>query len=158
MRKTPSPRSGQLVIGIALLALGWASIVLSVRYEFLVPPSFALEVTGGALLLVGVAMLILAFKEIPSTYHIKGLVTSGVYAKIRNPIYLGFVLMVVGVAVLSRGVLAFIWAFASVFVLYWTARSEESDSERIFGERYILYKSSVPMFLPRFWHTKNRSP
>jgi hypothetical protein len=38
-------------------------------------------VTGGALLLVGVAMRILAFKEIPSTYHIKGLVTSGVYAK-----------------------------------------------------------------------------
>jgi hypothetical protein len=53
MRKTPSPRSRQLVIGIALLALGWASIVLSVRYELLVPPSFALEVTGGALLLVG---------------------------------------------------------------------------------------------------------
>jgi uncharacterized membrane protein HdeD (DUF308 family) len=50
MRKTPSPQSRQLVVGIALL-------------------------------LVGVAMRILAFKEIPSTYHIKGLVTSGVYAK-----------------------------------------------------------------------------
>ena len=62
--------------------------------------------------------------------------------------------MIVGVAVLSRGVLAFIWAFASVFVLYWIARSEESDLERIFGERYLLCKSSAPMFLPRFWNTK----
>jgi protein-S-isoprenylcysteine O-methyltransferase Ste14 len=158
MRKTPSPRSRQLVIAIALLALGWASIVLNVRYELLVPPSFALEVTGGALLLVGVAMRILALKEIPSTYHIKDLVTSGVHAKTRNPIYLGFVLMIVGVAVLSRGVLAFIWAFASVFVLYWIARSEESDLERIFGERYLLCKSSAQMFLPRFRNTKNRSP
>jgi Putative protein-S-isoprenylcysteine methyltransferase len=158
MRKTPSPRSRQLVIGIALLALGWASIVLSVRYDLLVPPSLALEVTGGTLLLVGVAMRILAFQEIPSIYHIKGLVTSGVYAKTRNPIYLGFILMIVGVAVLSQGVLAFIWAFASVFVLYWIARSEEIDLERIFGERYLLYKSSAPMFFPRFWHTKNRSP
>jgi hypothetical protein len=78
MRKTPSPPSRQLVTGIALLAFGWASIVLSVRCGLLVPPSLALEVTGGALLLVGVAMRILAFKEIPSTYHIKGLVTSGV--------------------------------------------------------------------------------
>ncbi|MGD0717229.1 MAG: methyltransferase [Halobacteriota archaeon] len=138
------------MIGIALLGLGWASIMLSVRYELLVPPSLALEATGGALLLVGVAMRILAFKEIPSTYHIKGLVTSGVYAKTRNLIYLGFILMIFGVAVLSRGVLAFIWAFASVFVLYWIARSEESDLERIFGERYLLYKSSVPMFFPRF--------
>jgi protein-S-isoprenylcysteine O-methyltransferase Ste14 len=66
--------------------------------------------------------------------------------------------MIVGVAVLSRGVLAFIWAFASVFVLYWIARSEESDLERIFGELYLVYKSAVPMFFPRFWHTKNRSP
>jgi hypothetical protein len=33
------------------------------------------------LLLVGIAMRILAFKEIPPTYHIKGLVTSGVCAK-----------------------------------------------------------------------------
>jgi protein-S-isoprenylcysteine O-methyltransferase Ste14 len=113
MRKTPSPRSGQLVIGIALLALGWASIMLSVRYDLLVPPSLALEVTGGALLLVGVAMRILAFKEIPSTYHIKGLVISGVYAKTRNPVYLGFILMIVGVAVFSRGVLAFIWALSA---------------------------------------------
>jgi len=68
MRKTPSPRSRELVIGIALLALGWASIVLSVRYHVLVPPSLHLEVTGGALLLVGVAMRILAFKEIPLIY------------------------------------------------------------------------------------------
>jgi hypothetical protein len=68
-------------VGIAVLALGWASIVLSVRYDLLVPSSLALEVTCGALLLVGIAMRILAFKEIPSTYHIKGLVTSGFYAK-----------------------------------------------------------------------------
>ena len=131
---------------------------MSVRYDLLVPPSLALEVTGGALLLVWVAMHIVAFKEIPPTYHIKGPLTSGGYAKTRNPIYLGFILMIVGIAVLSRGVLAFIWAFASVFVLYWIARSEESDLERIFGERYLAYKSTVPMFLPRFWNTKIRSP
>lgn len=156
MRKTPSRRCRQLVVGIALLALGWASIVLSVRYELLLPSSLALEVTGGALL-VGVGMRILAFNEIPSTYHIKSLVTSGVYAKTRNPIYLAFILMIVGVAVLSRGVLVLIWAFLSVFVLYRVARSAESDLERIFGERHLLYKSTVPMFFLRFWNTKNRS-
>ena len=48
--------------------------------------------------------------------------------------------MIVGVAVLSQSVLALIWAFASVFVLYWIARSEEGDLERIFGERYPLCK------------------
>jgi len=62
----------------------------------------------------------------------------------------GFIFLIVRVAVLSRGVRALIWAFASVFVLYWIARSEESDLERIFGKRYLLYKGSVPMFFPRF--------
>jgi protein-S-isoprenylcysteine O-methyltransferase Ste14 len=79
-----------------------------------------------ALLFVGVAMRILAFKEMLSIYHIKGLVTSGVQAKTRNPIYLGFIFLIVRVAVLSRGVRALIWAFASVFVLHWIARSEEA--------------------------------
>jgi protein-S-isoprenylcysteine O-methyltransferase Ste14 len=64
--------------------------------------------------------------------------------------------MIVGVAVLLRGVLALIWAFTSVFVLYRIPRSEESDLERILGERYLLYKGSVPMFFPRFWNKKNR--
>ena len=54
--------------------------------------------------------------------------------------------MLVEVAALSRDVLALIWAFASVFVPYWIARSEESDLERIFGERCPLCKSNVPMF------------
>ena len=66
--------------------------------------------------------------------------------------------MIVGVAVLSRSVLALIWAFASVFVLYWIARSEEGDLERIFGERYLLFRSTLLMFLPRFWNTRIRSP
>ena len=66
--------------------------------------------------------------------------------------------MIVGVAVLSQGVLALIWAFASVFVLYWIARSEEGDLERLFGERCPLCKSTAPMFLPRFWNTKAKSP
>ena len=66
--------------------------------------------------------------------------------------------MIVGVAVLSQSVLALIWAFASVFVLYWIARSEEGDLERIFGERYPLCKSTLPMFLPRCWNTRIRSP
>jgi protein-S-isoprenylcysteine O-methyltransferase Ste14 len=64
--------------------------------------------------------------------------------------------MIVGVAVLLRGVLALIWAFTSVFVLYRIARSEESDLERILGERYLLYKGSVPTFFPRFRNKKNR--
>jgi protein-S-isoprenylcysteine O-methyltransferase Ste14 len=64
--------------------------------------------------------------------------------------------VIVGVAVLSRGVLAFIWVFASVLVLYWIAKLEESDLERIFGERYLLYKSSVPMFFPRLWNAKDK--
>ncbi|HYA33907.1 MAG TPA: isoprenylcysteine carboxylmethyltransferase family protein [Candidatus Bathyarchaeia archaeon] len=149
-RRTPSPRWRQLLVAIILLALGWASYVVSVQYGLLLPHEFALRVLGGVLIVIGVAIRVVAFVEIPNTYRIETLVTTGVYAKTRNPIYLSFMLIFIGIAVFSAAVLALVWACVCVAVLYWIAALEETDLERSFGERYVQYKKTVPMFVPRF--------
>jgi protein-S-isoprenylcysteine O-methyltransferase Ste14 len=155
-RRTPSPRWRQLAVGVILIVLGWESFVLSIQYGLLLPHSVVLIVGGGVLILIGVAVRILAFVEIPSTFRIEGLVTSGIYTKTRNPIYLAFMVIIVGIAVFSTAVLALVWACACVAVLYWVAKKEEADLERVFGDRYLLYKEAVPMFLPRFWKTEGQ--
>lgn len=149
-RRTPSPRWRQLVVGFILIALGWESVVLSVQYGLLLPHSFVLNVTGSVLILIGVAIRVLAMVQIPNTYRIKGLVTTGIYAKTRNPIYLALMIIIVGIAVYSTAVLALAWACACIVVLYWVAAKEEVDLERVFGESYLQYKKTVPMFLPQF--------
>lgn len=149
-RRTPSPRWRQVAVGVVLLALGWESFVLSIQYNLLLPHAFALTVIGGALILIGVAIRVLAFAEIPNTYRIEGLVTTGIYAKTRNPIYLSFMVIFAGLAVASTALLALVWASACIVVLYWVAAKEETELERVFGDRYILYKKAVPMFFPQF--------
>ena len=104
---------------------------------------------GASLLLVGVVVRVMAFKEIRCTYTIRNLVMSGIYSKTRNPVYLAFMLIVAGIALLSRRELAFAWALVSVAVLYYLAKKEENDLEKAFGDEYLKYKKRVPMFLPR---------
>jgi protein-S-isoprenylcysteine O-methyltransferase Ste14 len=104
---------------------------------------------GLAIVMVGVFLRVLAFKEIPCTYRIDRLVTTGICSKTRNPVYLSFMIIVLGIAIFSRRSLTALWVIVTVLLLYWVAKSEETDLERKFGEQYGAYKRNVPRFIPR---------
>jgi len=149
--KTPSPRIRQVVAGITLALLGWFSITYSRQYDLVLSHFVILNILGTLFLVVGVMIRILAFKEIHWTHHIKNLATSGIYSKTRNPVYLAFAFIIIGIALLSARLLAFIWVLISLIVFFWLAKKEESDLERTFGQDYVRYKKKIPMFLPRVW-------
>jgi protein-S-isoprenylcysteine O-methyltransferase Ste14 len=76
------------------------------------------------------------------------LVTSGVYRFTRNPMYLGLILILLGVAI-WLGTLS---AFLPVPVFVWIiqrnfVRGEERFLEDIFGDEYVAYKRSVRRWL-----------
>jgi protein-S-isoprenylcysteine O-methyltransferase Ste14 len=72
------------------------------------------------------------------------LVTGGFFRHTRNPMYLGMVLMLVGVALLLGSwsplfvIPVFVWIIQSNFI-----RGEEQFLEGIFGEQYLAYKRKV---------------
>jgi protein-S-isoprenylcysteine O-methyltransferase Ste14 len=76
------------------------------------------------------------------------LVQHGLYRWSRNPMYLGAVLLVAGVAVLLGSlsplvvVIAFFVVLQEVFI-----RREERLLEQTFGERYRIYRTSVRRWL-----------
>ena len=75
----------------------------------------------------------------------------GLHRYVRNPMYLGVLLIVVGQAVLFHSMAlvryaAAIWLAAHFFVLGY----EEPTLERTFGEEYRNYKQRVPRWIPRF--------
>ena len=80
------------------------------------------------------------------------LITTGLYAYIRNPMILGLFIFMLGLGVLF-GSLSFIFIFTPLFivlnVLYLKA-IEEKEMEKKFGREYLEYKKRVPMFIPRF--------
>jgi len=76
------------------------------------------------------------------------LVTSGIYAVSRNPMYLGFLLILLGVALCTNEVLNIV--FAALFFLvaqFWYIPLEERNAEAIFGASYVRYRKAVRRWL-----------
>jgi len=76
------------------------------------------------------------------------LVESGVYAWTRNPMYLGHIIYMTGVAVLLQSWFGVAVAVArAVWFHYRVLRDERGLAER-FGEPYVAYKRRVRRWLP----------
>jgi protein-S-isoprenylcysteine O-methyltransferase Ste14 len=78
-------------------------------------------------------------------------VVEGLHRYIRNPMYIGVLLVVLGQAFLfwSRALAeyaAFLWLAFHVFVLLY----EEPTLRRQFGNEYEAYRRRVPRWIPRF--------
>lgn len=113
---------------------------------------------GVLLVLAGAAMLVECFAR----FAIKGLgtpapvaptrhlVSSGLYRHVRNPMYLGVVMAILGQALGfgSRPLLAYagaVWVAFFLFVMLY----EEPTLKRQFGASYEEYRRHVPRWLPR---------
>ena len=78
------------------------------------------------------------------------LVAEGLYRYVRNPIYVGVLLTILGQALLFNSVL-----LAGYAVLFWIAVAsfvrwyEEPALSRQFGAAYHAYRESVPAWCPR---------
>jgi protein-S-isoprenylcysteine O-methyltransferase Ste14 len=73
----------------------------------------------------------------------KKLITNGIYSKIRNPIYLGLVLTIIGWAVYIP---CLFWAIASLItipILIVRARNESKVLSKKFGKKYKNYKKKT---------------
>jgi protein-S-isoprenylcysteine O-methyltransferase Ste14 len=99
---------------------------------------------GTALAVAGIGGIAMARYELGKSFSIKpeahALVTSGVYSKIRNPIYVFGTVMISGLAlVLQRPVL---WFFVAIVIVGQTlrARREARVLEAAFGDAYREYR------------------
>jgi len=88
------------------------------------------------------------------------LVSNGPFAYVRNPLYIGNILIYVGSIVLS-GVwfpyLAIIVFLFFYFQYTFIISHEEEKLEELFKDSYKDYKKAVPRFFPKFTAYKNKS-
>jgi protein-S-isoprenylcysteine O-methyltransferase Ste14 len=79
------------------------------------------------------------------------LVVDGLYRYVRNPMYVGVLLFVIGNAIwfgspLLGGYTIFLWIVFHTFVLLY----EEQHLRKIFGTEYQQYCLTVPRWIPHF--------
>ena len=79
------------------------------------------------------------------------LVTTGPYARARNPMLTGLFIFLLGLGILF-GSISLIFIFTPLFVLLNVLELraiEEPELEKRLGTEYIEYKKRTPMFIPR---------
>ena len=81
----------------------------------------------------------------------ENLITSGIYAFVRNPMIIGVLAVLIGEALIFKSWRIAVWAllFFIVNTIYFKY-SEEPGLEKRFGDEYIEYKKNVPRWLPKF--------
>jgi protein-S-isoprenylcysteine O-methyltransferase Ste14 len=81
-------------------------------------------------------------------FNLESLVTSGIFKYSRNPMYLGMVMILFGLALMFNliGGIFFTLLFA-IYITKYQIRPEEEVMERLFGEDFLKYKNSVRMWL-----------
>lgn len=90
---------------------------------------------------------ILFHEEMPSS-----LIKTGIFAHTRHPLYLGVLIIYIGLILLSVSLISIV-GFIIAFLLYnWIANFEEKDLEEIFKEEYLEYKKKVPKWIPSIKH------
>ncbi|MCF6204942.1 MAG: isoprenylcysteine carboxylmethyltransferase family protein [Methylococcaceae bacterium] len=101
------------------------------------------------MLTIGLAYIIRGGRK--RRIYAKNLVTEGVFAHCRNPMYLGNIMLVIGFLSVSgniTGLLLGIILFLAIYRLI--VHSEECFLSEQFSESYILYCAQVPRWLPNF--------
>jgi protein-S-isoprenylcysteine O-methyltransferase Ste14 len=115
-------------------------------------PSDPFAAAGVAAVLVG---LIVRSWAAGTLRKYKQLISTGPYALVRNPLYVGSFLMMAGFCSLVGDWLTLALVLGPMIGLYWLAvRDEEQILERFFPDQWPAYAARVPRFVPRLaWPT-----
>jgi protein-S-isoprenylcysteine O-methyltransferase Ste14 len=110
-----------------------------------VPQWFAAGVVAAAL---GEAVRVWAAGHL---YKNERVVTSGPYAYVKNPLYLGTFLIMVGLCMMASNYILLALGVA-VFVGYYAPFKQRRESDRLrerFGDAWVRYDREVPAYVPR---------
>lgn len=112
---------------------------------------FIIAMTGELIRIWGVSW---AGSETRTTGKVGGtyLIVSGPFAHLRNPLYLGNILLYTGLGFMSFALFPWFQIFGFLFFsfqYYTIVKEEEKYLEETFGEAFTEYKKNVPRFIPR---------
>jgi len=123
-------------------SVGYSSILERVSaYPILLLPA-ALFLGAGVYLVLKSHSLVIAHEGAPK------FVDSGVYSVVRHPMYLGALMILLGVLFLKFSLLALAIALVYLVLSSWMASYEERDLVRKLGRRYLDYQKRVSKLIP----------
>ena len=102
---------------------------------------------GFALMIVGVAMIMVGWRSLYHQARLPGFAQKGIYQFSRHPQYLGFILLVLGWFFGWPTILTLFFSPILVYKYIAAARAEELDMIRRYGDTYQAYVRSTPFLI-----------
>jgi protein-S-isoprenylcysteine O-methyltransferase Ste14 len=110
-----------------------------------------LHLLSGFLIAGGFILLAAAWRVLYAAQQTHELATTGPYAHVRHPQYMGFILIMLGFLVQWPTILTLAMFPILVWMYVRLARREEREVQAEFGETYAHYAAATPAFIPRLW-------
>lgn len=113
-------------------------------------PHFSpLHILSNVAIGAGLILLATSWRVLYQAQRAHHLTTTGPYARVRHPQYVGFILIMLGFLLQWPTLLTLIMLPILVAMYVRLARQEEQGLRREFGEEYARYAANTPAFFPR---------
>lgn len=142
----------------------YTPIPLALLIIYFAQPSWPMSLVGFIILMAGEAIRLNAVRYAGGATRTTkvgapSLCTAGPYARVRNPLYVGNMIMYTGIVLIAGapnvwGMLFLTWVF---FTIQYSliVNLEEEKLVELFGEAYEAYRQFVPALIPRVIPWKN---
>ncbi len=149
-----------IYVPLFILAFGWIALrvrVFDARIGITLPlwtrlAGVIFMAIGGILVLACVFVFIVRGKGTPAAFDPPTeFVASGPYAYVRNPMYIGGFILLVGFGLYHHSLSILILSVVLIFLFHlFVVFYEEPTLERQFGSSYVDYKNHVHRWLPKW--------
>ena len=111
-------------------------------------------VMGGILVIICVLVFIIRGKGTPAVFDPPTqFVATGPYAYVRNPMYIGGFILLIGFGLYHTSMSILILALVLLVVFhFFILLVEEPNLERLFGKSYLDYKKKINRWIPTLKH------
>ena len=115
------------------------------------------HIASNILIAAGFWVLASAWRVLYEAQRAHRLATTGAYARIRHPQYVGFVLIMTGFLLQWPTLVTLSMFPILVFMYARLARREEADMLARYGDEYRRYVAKVPAFMPKLGSSESAS-
>jgi methanethiol S-methyltransferase len=116
-----------------------------------------LHLISNVLIVIGFWILAEAWPVLYRAQKARQLATQGLYARLRHPQYVGFILIMFGFLLQWPTLLTLLMFPVLVFMYVRLALGEERQAAQEFGQAWRDYAAQTPRFLPRFFDYERAS-